>query len=55
MEMDESAAEKHEDVVSQAGLVLAQAEISACGNKRVFALARKHKGTPYFELKIKIQ
>ncbi|PAV89139.1 hypothetical protein WR25_14152 [Diploscapter pachys] len=48
MELDDKAAERNEEIISKAGLLLCQAEIPDSGNKRAFELAKKHGVTVFF-------
>ncbi|VDL76974.1 unnamed protein product [Nippostrongylus brasiliensis] len=44
MELDEESAERHEETISNAAMVMTQAEVSRKGNRRVFEIAKKCNG-----------
>ncbi|KAK6056021.1 putative ribokinase, partial [Cooperia oncophora] len=48
MELDDVCAERHEKAISEAALVMTQAEVSREGNKRAFELAKKHGVRTFF-------
>ncbi|XGW10478.1 hypothetical protein V3C99_012176 [Haemonchus contortus] len=48
LELDDECAERHEKAISNAAIVMAQAEVSRKGNKRAFELARKHGVMTFF-------
>ncbi|EPB73905.1 ribokinase [Ancylostoma ceylanicum] len=48
LELDDSAANRHEAALEGAAIVLIQAEVSSKGNKRIFELAKKHGVKTFF-------
>ena len=44
LELKKEVADKMEDVIATAGILLTQAEIPQEGNRRAFQLAKKHNG-----------
>ncbi|VDO60212.1 unnamed protein product, partial [Haemonchus placei] len=48
LELDDECAERHEKAISNAAIVMAQAEVSRKGNKKAFELARKHGVMTFF-------
>lgn len=44
LELDEACAERHKETIGKASLVMAQAEVSRKGNKRLFELAKELGG-----------
>ncbi|VDK79108.1 unnamed protein product [Cylicostephanus goldi] len=47
-EVNEEVAEKHEDALEDAAIVMIQAEVSPKGNKRIFELAKDHDVQTFF-------
>ncbi|VDP05311.1 unnamed protein product [Heligmosomoides polygyrus] len=48
LELDEACAERHKETIGKASLVMAQAEVSRKGNKRLFELAKELGVTTFF-------